>query len=56
MKGLISDLFGAANGYGYDPLILDLDGDGIETTGLSSGTYFDHNNDGFARVDGVGWF
>lgn len=29
----------------YDPLILDLDGDGIETTTLKDGVYFDHNGD-----------
>ncbi|MBT0200439.1 calcium-binding protein, partial [Vibrio campbellii] len=28
------------------PLILDLDGDGIETTDLESGVYFDHDGDG----------
>ncbi|WP_181359648.1 calcium-binding protein [Vibrio splendidus] len=28
------------------PLILDLDGDGIETTNLENGVYFDHNGDG----------
>ncbi|MSN96475.1 hypothetical protein F1B92_04700 [Campylobacter sp. FMV-PI01] len=27
----------------YDPLILDLDCDGIETTTLKDGVYFDHN-------------
>ncbi|SUX09577.1 Ig family protein [Campylobacter sputorum subsp. bubulus] len=29
----------------YDPLILDLDNDGIETTTLDNGVYFDHNSD-----------
>ncbi len=33
----------------YDPLILDLDGDGIETAKLTDGAYFDHNCDGFAE-------
>jgi len=31
------------------PIILDLDGDGVETTTLQSGTYFDHAADGFAE-------
>ncbi|WP_052137710.1 hypothetical protein [Campylobacter sputorum] len=29
----------------YDPLILDLDNDGIKTTTLDNGVYFDHNSD-----------
>ncbi|MFT4241435.1 MAG: hypothetical protein QM569_04035, partial [Acidovorax sp.] len=29
-----------------DPLILDLDGDGLETVGLASNVYFDHDGDG----------
>ena len=32
-----------------DPMILDLDGDGIETTTLENGVYFDHDNNGFAE-------
>jgi hypothetical protein len=32
-----------------DPLLLDLDGDGIETISLDAGTCFDHNGDGFAE-------
>jgi YD repeat-containing protein len=35
------------------PLILDLDGDGVETTAVGSGTYFDHNANGFA--ESTGW-
>lgn len=34
------------------PLILDLDGDGIETTGLSDNLHFDHNANGFAEQTG----
>jgi len=34
------------------PLILDLDGDGVETTGVKSGAYFDHAGDGFAEQTG----
>ena len=33
-----------------DPMILDLDGDGIETTTLENGVYFDHDNNGFAET------
>ncbi|WP_431222787.1 calcium-binding protein [Serratia sp. L9] len=31
-----------------DPLILDLDGNGITTTSLTDGVYFDHDGNGFA--------
>ena len=31
------------------PLALDLDGDGVETTTVESGVYFDHDNNGFAE-------
>ncbi len=37
----------------YDPIILDLDGDGIETVGLGAGVLFDHNADGIKT--GTGW-
>ena len=33
-----------------DPLIIDLDGDGIETTGLQNGIMMDHQSDGFAEL------
>lgn len=32
-----------------DPLLIDLDGDGIETTWINTTTYFDHNADGIAE-------
>ena len=35
------------------PLIVDLDGDGVETIGTNSGVYFDHANDGFK--ENTGW-
>ncbi|WP_239324785.1 calcium-binding protein [Snodgrassella gandavensis] len=40
--------------YVYDPLILDLDGDGIETTGSRklSGALFDHDGDGIRTATG----
>ena len=33
-----------------DPLLIDLDGDGIETTTIDNGVYFDHGNDGFEEL------
>jgi pimeloyl-ACP methyl ester carboxylesterase len=36
-----------------DPLTLDLDGDGLETTPVSAGVLFDHDGDGVAA--GTGW-
>ena len=34
------------------PLILDLDGDGVETIGTNSNVYFDHDDNGFAENSG----
>ena len=34
------------------PLALDLDGDGVETTTVESGVYFDHDDNGFAEKSG----
>ena len=34
------------------PIVLDLDGDGIETTNLINGTYFDHDKNGFLERSG----
>jgi VCBS repeat-containing protein len=34
------------------PIILDLDGDGVETSAVKSGTWFDHAADGFAEQTG----
>ncbi len=34
------------------PIVLDLNNDGIETTGVKQGTYFDHAGDGFAEQTG----
>ncbi|MDX1253632.1 MAG: hypothetical protein IDH49_15545, partial [Gammaproteobacteria bacterium] len=36
-----------------DPIILDLDGDGLETVGLTSNAYFDHDGDGV--LTRTGW-
>ena len=35
-----------------DPIILDLDGDGLETVGLASNIYFDHDGDGVLTKTG----
>lgn len=35
-----------------DPLILDLDGQGIKTINVQAGVHFDHNGDGFAELTG----
>ncbi|WP_449126298.1 calcium-binding protein, partial [Pseudomonas viridiflava] len=35
------------------PLVLDLDGDGVETLSISSGVYFDHDKNGFS--ESTGW-
>lgn len=34
------------------PLVVDLDGDGVETTTEEDGVYFDHDNNGFAEKSG----
>jgi hypothetical protein len=47
----IRNIFGAAKTI-YSPIIIDLDGDGVETTGLKTGTYFDHDGNGFAEQTG----
>ena len=49
--GDIQDNAGDASTY-PSPIILDLDGDGIETVSISSGTHFDHAADGFAERTG----
>lgn len=36
-----------------DPLVLDLDGDGLETLGVNAGVLFDHDGDGIRT--GTGW-
>ncbi|HHY72201.1 MAG TPA: hypothetical protein GX497_03070, partial [Bacillus bacterium] len=51
---LLDRLFGQASGAirRIDPIVLDLDGDGIETISLQNGTYFDLDNNGFAEKSG----
>jgi hypothetical protein len=35
------------------PIVLDLDGDGVETTSVNAGGYFDHDGNGFAEQTGL---
>lgn len=51
---LLGRLFGEASGAirRIDPLVLDLDGDGIETISLQDGAYFDLDSNGFAEKSG----
>ncbi|SMC46565.1 beta strand repeat-containing protein [Sporomusa malonica] len=46
------DPFNGAGSARWDPLVLDLDGDGIETTDTSAGAFFDLDNNGFAERSG----
>lgn len=34
----------------HDPIILDLNGDGVKTTAVNNGSFFDYSNDGFAET------
>jgi hypothetical protein len=55
-KARINELYDAARGQIVeyrDPLVLDLDGDGIETVGTAAGVLFDHNASGVRQ--GTGW-
>jgi hypothetical protein len=52
----IGDLFNIAGGASpvvVDPLLLDLNGDGIKTVGTDAYTFFDHDGNGFA--ENTGW-
>jgi hypothetical protein len=57
LKQDINDLFNAAQNWvqRLDPLTLDLDGDGLETTGFTAANpiYFDHDLNGIK--EGTGW-
>jgi len=50
----LPDLFDRAKNWTWprDPIILDLDGDGLETVGLASNIHFDHNGDGVLTKTG----
>ncbi|WP_200384611.1 putative Ig domain-containing protein [Rhodocyclus tenuis] len=54
LSDLISDLFHQFKNWLWprDPIILDLDGDGLETVGLVSNIYFDHDGDGVLTKTG----
>jgi len=49
-----SNFFDSAKNWVWprDPIILDLDGDGLETVGLASNVYFDHDGDGVLTLTG----
>ncbi|NLY16166.1 MAG: hypothetical protein GXZ05_07260 [Gammaproteobacteria bacterium] len=51
----ISDFYRSAKDWQppRDPIILDLDGNGLQTVGLASNIYFDHNGDGI--LSKTGW-
>lgn len=49
--GAVGTLFGDAEAV-VSPLVLDLDGDGIETTRADAGAHFDHAGDGFRERTG----
>ena len=55
LKEKVKDLYDRAKTWFWprDPLILDLDGDGLETVGLASNVYFDHDGDGV--LTRTGW-
>lgn len=48
---LLAQSFGSAEST-YSPLILDLDGDGVETLSKSFGVHFDHDGNNFAEATG----
>ncbi len=48
----IRDKFDGARGALVSPLVLDLDGDGVETIAVGTGSYFDHDGNGFAQSTG----
>ena len=56
LTGVNNDSLTAANFSGYtgtDPLVFDLDGDGVELLGADAGVLFDVNGDGVGDI--VGW-
>lgn len=51
MRETLAKLYDAARD-AVSPLVLDLDGDGVETIALENGVYFDHDGNGFAQQTG----
>ncbi len=49
----LRNYFTTAQSTPVSPIILDLDGDGVETLGVTAGAYFDHDGNGFA--ESTGW-
>jgi hypothetical protein len=47
-----SDAYAQAQSIPFSPLVLDLNGDGVKTTALTDGAYFDHDKNGFAEQTG----
>jgi hypothetical protein len=52
MFNSIKQLFTTAS-ITISPITLDLDGDGVETTNVKDGAYFDHDGNGFAEQTGL---
>ncbi|OGK77851.1 MAG: hypothetical protein A2X52_10105 [Candidatus Rokubacteria bacterium GWC2_70_16] len=52
MENYRAQFAGAQTMAGADPLVLDLDGDGIETRHAAAGASFDHDRSGFAEQSG----
>lgn len=48
---LLKDKFNATK-FTVSPIILDLNGDGVQTTSISNGAHFDHDHNGFAEQTG----
>ena len=51
--GLLDGLKGLFSTAGQDPIVLDLNGNGVKTLGQDAGVFFDHDGNGFAQL--FGW-
>ncbi|MDN3223930.1 calcium-binding protein, partial [Pseudomonas nunensis] len=51
LMGKLKEAFNTASNT-VSPIILDLDGDGIETVGVNDGIHFDHDGNGFSELTG----
>lgn len=52
LKQLLNDIFVIARNTRYDPLVLDLTGDGVQSVGLQKGVQFDLDANGFKETTG----